>query len=352
MHSAAERLTSLRLALRQAQSPWADAPLVPLRDKGLAHDHVRLEGTGVLARIPKQSQLGLGAQANLAYQRACFERAAAGGHTPLLHAVLPPSPVLARGALLVQDIAGRAAALPEDLGAMARTLASLHALPLPMPGDRAPLLDAPDPLQALSDEIVAQAAHLRAAAVAPSVEQGIARELGRLHSWCSAAERPERRLIAFDGHPGNFIVDGAGRAVLVDLEKCRYSYPALDLAHATLYTSTTWDLDTCAELSPEQVLAFYGDWSRAVGAQAASARRWLVPLRRAMWLWSVTWCAKWRALSPQAAQAGAEGEDWSAEHSDAALVRHVRSRVDLYLSAPVLERVLGEFDALDRALAA
>ncbi|MBX3588917.1 MAG: hypothetical protein KF796_19980 [Ramlibacter sp.] len=350
MHSVAERVTALRQALRLADSAWADVPLVPLRDKGLAHDHVRLVGTGVLARMPKQSQLGLGAQANLAYQRACFERAAAGGHTPALRGVLPPSAALPRGALLVQEIVGRSAGLPADLAAMARTLASLHALPLP--AQRAPLLDAADPLQALGEEIAVQAAHLPAAGVDPVVAQGIARELARLQHLCSGAARPQRRLIAFDGHPGNFIVEAAGRAVLVDLEKCRYSYPALDLAHATLYTSTTWDLDTCAELSVDEVLGFYAAWSQAVGPQAGPAQRWLVPLRRAMWLWSVTWCAKWRALSPRAASAGTEGEDWSAERSDAALVAHVRNRVDHYLSAPVLARVLDEFDALDRALAA
>ena len=39
-------------------------------------------------------------------------------------------------------------------------------------------------------------------------------------------------------------VDGC--AVLVDLEKCRYSYAQPDLAHATRYTSTTWDAASSA----------------------------------------------------------------------------------------------------------
>ncbi|MDX1656380.1 MAG: aminoglycoside phosphotransferase family protein, partial [Candidatus Competibacteraceae bacterium] len=55
------------------------ARLEPLPTTGLAHDHVRLSGSGRLLRVPKQSQLGLSAAANLAYQAACFKRAAPGG---------------------------------------------------------------------------------------------------------------------------------------------------------------------------------------------------------------------------------------------------------------------------------
>ena len=84
------------------------------------------------------------------YQRACFERAAASGHTPALHGVLPPSEHLPRGALLVQAIEGRPARLPHDLPALATALAALHALPLPEAAARAPLLNAADPLQALA----------------------------------------------------------------------------------------------------------------------------------------------------------------------------------------------------------
>ena len=73
---------------------------------------------------------------------------------------------------------------------------------------------------------------------------------------------------------------------------------------------------------------------------------WLAPLRSAMWLWSVSWCAKWRVLSASAARAGGDGEDWSGEHSEAALVEHVRDRVDHYLSVQGVQRVLDELAAL------
>ena len=135
----------------------------------------------------------------------------------------------------------------------------------------------------------------------------------------------------------------------MDLEKARYSHPPLDLAHATLYTSTTWDVASRAELTPAQVAGAYAAWQRASDL-GRSQRRWLVPLRAAMWLWSVTWCAKWRVLSPREAQAGVDGEDWSHQHTAQALVTHVRERVDCYLSTPVVERVVDELAVLERLL--
>ncbi len=342
---------ALRAALVRAQHPGADLPLQPLPDKGLAHDHVRLLGSGLLARVPKQSQIGWDTAHNLVYQTACFERAAAGGHTPVLHAVLPPTQALPWGALLVDEVVGRTAQLPGDLTAMAQTLASLHAQPLPKAEQRPPLLNPGDPLQALADEIGTQAQHLAAARLEPAVGRFIQHEILALRAACARPERPAQRLIAFDGHPGNFIVRADGRAVLVDLEKCRYSYPALDLAHATLYTSTTWDLDSCTTLTQEQVLSFYAAWQAAMAAQGAVFDRgWHLPLRRAMWLWSITWCAKWRVLSGAARAAAGQGEDWSAEASDASLVAHVRGRVDHYLSEDVVQRVVHGFDTLEPLL--
>ncbi len=340
----------LQLALGETSHPLASATLAPLPDKGLAHDHVRLVGTGVLARVPKQSQMGLPALDNLAYQRACFERAAASGHTPQLHGWLAPSMHLPRGALLVEEIIGRPARLPKDLGAIAEAMAAWHRLTLPAEAACAPLLHAPDPLRAMLQEIETQADHLPAAALSADATLAIQTQLTVLQSLCDQPERPLRRLIAFDGHPGNFLVRATGSAVLVDLEKCRYSYPALDLAHATLYTSTTWDADSHAVLTPGEVVGFYRRWSEAMGDALPQDGAWHVPLRRAMWLWSVTWCAKWRVLSGQARAAGTDGEDWSAERSEAALVVHVRDRVDHYLSDEVVQQVLDEFDALDREL--
>ncbi len=345
-------LQGLREALRAARLPAADAAdgrLEWLADKGLAHHHVRLLGTGLLARLPKQSQMGLPAQANLEYEAACFQRAAASGHVPRLHAVLAPAATLPRGGLLVEEVVGRPARLPGDLNAIAQALAAIHALPLPKPGQRQPLLDSTDPLDALRLEIEAQAPYLEGAGLDAAARTPIEALLAQLRVRCVQAERPARRLIAFDAHPGNFLLRADGQAVLVDLEKARYSYPALDLAHATLYTSTTWDVASSAELTPQQVAATYRAWE-AASDLGTGQRPWLLPLRAAMGLWAVTWCAKWRVLSPQQTPAAADGEDWSQALTAQALVAHVRERVDCYLSRPIIERLVDELAVLERLL--
>ena len=115
-------------ALR-AQGFGGSAPpheLQALPDTGLAHHHVRLVGQQVLARIPKQSQMGLPREANLRYQAACFTRAAASGHAPRLVGQIAPGPPgtpLERGALLVEEIVGVPARLPRDLPALVANVA-------------------------------------------------------------------------------------------------------------------------------------------------------------------------------------------------------------------------------------
>ena len=343
-------LEALRRALHAGHPALARLPLEPLRDKGLAHDHVRLVGSGLLARLPKQSQMGLSAAGNLAHQRACFERAGAGGHVPRLAGVIAPSSDLPRGGLLVEEIIGRPVKLPLDLMAIATTLASLHALPLPPVAERAPLDDAADPVASLQAEIRVQAGFLGQARIEEESLRLIHAALNRLDQLVSEPARPPKRLISFDTHPGNYIVERSGRAVLVDLEKGRYSHAALDLAHATLVTSTTWDIDTSNELTQAQVLGSYLAWMQAMGSDGETERDWLLPLREAMWLWSVTWCAKWQVLSSRESAHRADGEDWSASRSDADLVSHVRNRVQTFLSPRSVVSVRDELAGLRRDL--
>ena len=340
----------LAAALAQTSTRWAGCQLQVLPDSGLAHTHVRLVGHGALARVPKQSQMGLASDVNLAYQAACFERAAASGHTPALLGVLPPSAALPRGALIVEEVLGQAAVLPQDLPAIVTALARLHQLPLPALDMRAPLLAAADPMADLLADIQAQAVWLDAAQIDPPARQAIDAEIARFHALCAQPQRPPLSLIAFDAHPGNFMLRTDGTAVLVDLEKCRYSHAPLDIAHATLYTSTTWNVAGSAVLRTEEVTAAYAVWSREMGAAALALNDWHLPLRRAMWLWSITWCAKWRVVSTAASAATAAGEDWSSQLSEPALIAHVKGRVDHYLSTPIILQLLEEFDALANAM--
>lgn len=256
---------SAHLRTQLAQALGRPIDLAPLADKGLAHWHVRLIGTGLLARIPKQSQMNLGAVDNLAYEAACFERTAGCGHVPQLVRVIDPSPGLPWGALLVEEINGCPASEPAHIAPIMQALAAIHTLPVPAPEHRPPLLNESNPMLGLLALISVQAVYLDHPALSgPSRRvittrlEALARTLPRL------ADSLAPRLISFDAHPGNFLITAVGLAVLVDLEKLRYSYPPLDLAHATLYTSTTWDVAASFELSTSQVAQAYEVW-RAAG---------------------------------------------------------------------------------------
>lgn len=324
-----------------------------LDDKGLAHWHVRLEGTGLLARIPKQSQMGLGPLDNLAYEAACFQRAAPCGHVPRFDRVIPPSDELPWGALLVEEITGSPANNPDHVALIMQALASIHLLPVPTVRERAPLLSENDPLDGMLGLVRAQSIYLDHHLISEHSRRRIKKCLENLSKTIpQACGGLEPRLITFDAHPGNFLITPTGKAVLVDLEKLRYSYPPLDLAHATLYTSTTWDVDASFELSTAQVARTYEVWMSAVGTMAGPYLAAIVPLRELMWLWSVTWCAKWltESVKPKNID-GVGGQDWSQANSEAALIRHVRSRVDDYLAISTIHRVLAEFNELDRLFA-
>ncbi|WP_051341115.1 phosphotransferase [Azospirillum halopraeferens] len=277
-----------------------DLEAMPL--KGVAHDHVRLKGRGLVVRIPRWSQQGLDAAANLTYQAAAFRRAAPSGHTPEPAAVLEPQPGLPMGALVVGEIVGRPPRLPADMPAIAQALAALHRLPLPDTDARPPLASPADPAAATLDLVHRQSVHFARTGLAPAAAAAIAEELSAAAAVRVAAPQPVV-LAGTDVHPGNFLIDAAGKAWFTDLEKAQYGNPAIDLAHASLPTSTLWDPDVAAELAPDAVEAFLAAWAAAVPPELAVATRpWLKPMRRLTWLRTLSWMARWTAdgaaLSP------------------------------------------------------
>ncbi|WP_161973635.1 phosphotransferase [Hwanghaeella grinnelliae] len=327
------------------------ADLDPLPTTGLAHDHIRIVGTGVLLRVPRQSQLALAARENLIYQAACFRRMAASGHTPKLYGIIEPTPEIPMGSLVVEEISGETLTLPAGLADAARALAAIHALPLPPVAERSPLKDPEDAVAATLEEMLVQGRHLSSphAPVSKSGREAIEAEIDTVREEIRHLPSVTKTLISFDAHPGNFILEqGSGRAVLVDLEKGRYGGAGFDLAHATLYTSTTWDVATYSEPSVAQIADFYATWLATVPKELGSALKpWLLPMRRIMWLWSVTWCAKWavesRATRVADKHAAASAEDWSAENTGGTLIDHVANRVECYLSDAIIARVRSDW---------
>lgn len=319
--------------------------LQPLPVKGIAHDHLRLAGTGLLVRVPRQSQFALSAEDNLRYQAACFERAHPSGHTPRLDAVIQPRAGLPMGALLVEEIAGRPMRLPDDLPRSAEALAAIHGLPVPPTPERPPLADHSDAVSGTLGFIERQWAFRDALPLAPDTRAQLEEEIAWARAFAREGhERQPVTLVATDSHPGNFLIEEGGRAVFVDLEKMLYGSPAVDLAHHALYTSTTWDVDAAGVLSAEDTARFHETYLGALpSALAKAVRPWIGPMRRLTWLRTVTWAIKWRALTQPPAAGERREEDWSGTPMPAAYRTHVAARIADFLAPETVHRVRSEW---------
>ena len=315
--------------------------LVPMREKGVAHAHFRLAGRGLVLRVPRLSQWALPPEENLAYQAACFARAAPSGATPRLAAVLPVNPALPRGALLVEEILGRPPRLPQDLPSLAASLARIHAVPVPEPAARPPLADhgAAGPVAGTLAVIERQVPALDEAELPRATREALLAELDWARGLAATAAPQDQpiTLVGTDTHPGNFLIRADGSAALVDLEKALYGSPAIDLAHTSLFTSTTWDLDVQALLARDEIAGFYRRYlALAEPSEAARLRPWLLPCRRLTWLRTMMWCARWRVAS-------AASPDWSERRVDPALLAHIRRRVAAFFAPETVSAVRAEW---------
>lgn len=322
----------------RAFSDVARGRLELMRTKGLDHEHVRIRGASSVIRVPRLSHWGFPPEQHIAYQAACFARAAASGRTPRIHGVIPPKPGVPFGAVIVDEIVGRPPRLPDETAAIADALAALHTLPLPAEPDRPPIPVHHDPIAATFAVIQAQAAFLAKAGLGAESHGAIEDELawaGRFAAGAAGASHPIA-LVGTDTHPGNFMIDARGRAIFVDLEKMVYGQPAIDLAHASLYTSTMWDADCAAALEPDAVRAFYARYLAAVPRDLAAALRpWLVPMRRLTWLRTTTWAARWRAVHGK-------------EVRDPAFMAAVHARIADYFDPATIDRIRAEWTGTDR----
>ncbi|NQW49840.1 MAG: aminoglycoside phosphotransferase family protein, partial [Rhodospirillales bacterium] len=177
---------------------------------GTAHGHVRLKD-GRLARIAYAYEDDPTAAARLHLQAEAFRHLAPAGRTPKLHEVIEPRSGLPGGALIVDFIEGRAPRLPDQLEAMAETLARLHSRPLPASGSPIPRQD--NPFRTTLDVVEEGARRfLDAAVTEPGARLEIVEELELMREMANTlAHRPQPLSIALaDTHPGNFIVDRDG----------------------------------------------------------------------------------------------------------------------------------------------
>jgi hypothetical protein len=210
-------------------------------------------------------------------------------------------------------------------------------LPVPPASARAPLPDhgIEGPIAATLAVIARQREFLARVALAPATRVALEEEYAAAerHARGLAPSGQPLALVGTDTHPGNFILRGEADAVLVDLERVCYGSPAIDLAHATLFTSTTWDLEVQAVLSPDEVAEFYRHYLAQVGPERAAALRpSLLPARRLTWLRTMMWAVRLRAL-----------DDMGRLSLEPRLGRHIRGRLDDFFEPGTVARVRAEW---------
>jgi aminoglycoside phosphotransferase (APT) family kinase protein len=295
---------------------------------GTAHGHVRLRD-GRLARIAYAHEGDASAAGRLQAQAAAFRHVEPAGRTPHLHEIVLPRPGLPGGALVVDFIDGRAPRLPDELASMADTLARIHALPLPAAS--APIPRLRNPFLETLDAIELNARRFLDRAVTdPDARAEIAAELRAMRDLVPVLGRRTQPLTVAlaDTHPGNFIVDRAGIAWFVDLEKVHVGSPAIDLAHATLPTSTMWHPDVGATLTAAEVWRFYDSYLARIGEPAAEALRpWLLPMRRLTWLRTTLFMARWRGETRGPRDPSNPGQ-WSDSGLEPRMKQHIDARID------------------------
>ena len=328
------------LARSAALSDLADCQPIALDVGGVAHDHLRLDGgLPPIVRVPRLSQWRQSPAEQLAYEAAAFARAAPSGVTPGLFGCLSPEELPPNGALVVEYIPGRKVRLPDDLSALADCLAALHRVPVPPAPERAPLRSQVRPAAETLAVVEEQAVFMAEIELAAEARRQIEDEIAAVRKIAREAEDwpPVTSFVGTDTHPGNYLIRPDGRAVFVDLEKAMFGLPAIDLAHATLYTSTMWEADCAAALTRDQVDGFYDRYLAVVDpAFADRLTPWRLPMRRLTWLRTLTWCIRWRALA-------ARDPAWSPAAMPPAIRAHTEATVADYLAPETIARVRAEW---------
>lgn len=311
-----------------------------LSQSGFSHQHYELPGTELIIRVPRTVRPGSGALGFLKYQRAAYIHAQPSGHSPAFLGLIPPSPTLLQGALLIARVTGRAPYLPFDLPALRNALFSLHTQPS---ADDQGVLAAPrDPVGDLIMRLRSEAGIFDCLQLDAVSRLWLEAEFAAIQGMVSEEHRQRfpKSFTVQDCHPGNFRVDAAGKAWFLDLEKAEFGNPLSDLAHLTLYTSISWHRPTAKPLEIPDLIALYQSYLKGLPDHLRECSKpGIIPLRRLVHLRTLCWAAR---------QLITLREGKMAEVSHFAI--RLQRLIDLWLAPERLTAQSAEWGALERML--
>jgi len=318
----------------------AGDPLRPMRLRNLSHEHVQVAEFGVLRMpIALPSELHWTAWAD--FQAEAYTTLSRLGLAPRFLAALESSQALPNGGALIDLVKGRLPALPVDFRRLARFLADMHQMPVPMPEMRG-LPSFEDPLQRVAQLISDQGRYVKDAPVSEAVRAALEDELGWLADFTKSGwvrrGSPPFGLSRGRIHPGDFLIDQEGDVMLIDVENCHYGLPTLDVGALSIYPATVWDMSLQAELSEDDVLNFHIDYLEALDPRLrAQSQPWLAPARRIATLRVLTWCCMWLVRHRR------PGDQWAADRRPPGIIAHQRGLCQHLTSDNVVHALQSEW---------
>lgn len=315
-------------------------PIRPLRLRSLSHEHVRVANHGVVRMpiaLPNEGHWTKWAN----FQAEAYGTLGRRNLSPRFFASLDSCPALPNGGVLVEFVQGRLPRLPKDFPALARFLAKLHQLP-PPPEDMCGLPYHSEPLLAAMQEILQQARYLEEAPITDGTRKLLESELAWLEGFAQSGwvlmGAPPFGLTIGRAHPGDFLIDDAGEAVLLDVENLHYGLSILDVGALSIYPATVWDMGVKAELTETDVLDFNRHYLEALpNAYRTHYAPWLQVGRRIATLRLLTWACMWLVRHRR------PGDQWAADKRPPGIMTHMLTQARHFVSEPVVSALRSEW---------
>jgi len=207
--------------------------LKPIASSGLTHEHIIIDNSDYILRVPRKNQLNMNPEDYLYHQKFCYQVASESGVTPYCQGILRPSEDMPNGALIIERIDGRKVDSADDLKAVAKCLAQMSKVQ-PVGGGILDVVKTPfDTILKVNDFFFDT--YLNSGAIDAPIKNKIADMRASVDSEIANLSKDfPIGMIGGDSHLGNYLIDKQGKAWFVDLEFLAFDVPTLDCADAVL----------------------------------------------------------------------------------------------------------------------